>query len=105
LPRKLAEHVVGPGHRRLEPVERAPVEPGRRLAARPRLPRHASRVTNVVPVALVLAQVPEPLLAVEEQVLVPAVSLAIDDDAAALEADDVEDVTMKLAARAQRDLR
>ena len=73
----------------------------RRLAAGRRLPRDAVDDLDVVPMALVLAQIAEPLLAIEEQVLIPAVGLVVDLDRAALEADDLRVVAVERAARAR----
>ncbi len=104
-PRKLPDDVVGRCRRGLEQLERlALVVRGRVPAARGRR-RHRSQRGDVVPVALVLAEIAEPLFPVEEQVFVPAIRLVVDDDVAVLVADDLVLVTVEGAARAQRNLR
>ena len=97
-PRKLSQDVVGGRRRRLEQLERPAVVARRRPSARRRLRRQDPQRRDVVPVALILAEVPEALLAVVEQVLVPAVLLVVDDDVAVLVADDFK----RVAAQACR---
>src|SRR5690606_33706449 len=99
-PRKLADDVLRRRVRGLEQSESRPQMARREVAPDARLGGNAVHRPDVVPVAGVLAQIPEPLLAVVEEVLVPAVLLALDDDRAVLEADDLVPVAAERADRA-----
>ena len=83
-PGKLAEDVVRTSHRALEVVIKAAAMAGPGPLPFDQL-RQLTNCPNVVPVALVHAEVAEPTIWVEQDVFVPVIPLVFDFDPATLE--------------------
>ena len=60
---------------------------------------------DVVPVALILAEIAETFVRIEEEIFVPVVAFAVGENAAALEADHFVVGAAQFSARAERDHR
>src|SRR6185369_8377520 len=105
LPGELAEDEIRLRGGRLEMLERLAVQEDVRPAAARVLVGRRLDDLDVVPVAVVLGEVAEPLVRIEEEVLVPAVRRPVDHDAANLVADRLPLLALERAARAERDLR